>query len=92
MKNDEYEDLLPVGSIVNIRLDERLYMILGYFGVSDKDHNVYDYIAVEYPYGYVGNKMTMFNKKYIKRIIHKGYETDDIEKLFEKVSSDQEGE
>ena len=76
------DELLPVGSIVNIRFSKDKYMILGYY-VNDRDTKErYDYIAVEYPIGLTSlNDVAGFSASRVKKVLHKGLETDNSKKF-----------
>ncbi len=74
MKYNINKDFLPVGTVVKIRFDLSEFVIIGYKIVEAGTKKVYDYAAVEYPYGYVGNeKVAMFNKDIIKKVVNIGY-------------------
>lgn len=78
------KELLPVGSIVNIRLSKEKYMIMGFYTKDANTNEIYDYSAVVYPYGLVNlNDVTMFNKDLIKKVVYRGLDSEE-DKLFKE--------
>ena len=74
MKYNINKDFLPVGTVVKIRFDLSEYVIIGYKIIESGTKKVYDYAAVEYPYGFIGNeKIAMFNKNIVKKVVNMGY-------------------
>ncbi len=74
---------LPVGSIVTVRKEEGLFMIIGYESEAE-NHDKYDYCLVEYPFGYKGNENILFlNKDYIKEVRFEGFKTKSFDNLNE---------
>lgn len=85
MDNNE---LLPVGSIVNIRFSKGKYMIIGFYTKDANTNEIYDYSAVVYPYGLINlNDVTMFNKDLIKKVVYRGFDSEE-DKLFKDKLND----
>lgn len=70
-------DLLPVGSIVRLKNGIKKIMIFGVKQQSE-DHVEYDYIAVLYPEGNLGQKgKFLFNHEDIEEVVFRGFEDDE---------------
>ena len=67
-------NLLPCGSVVQLKEAQRKLMIIG-IGVRDGNTNrEFDYVAVPYPEGYLGQEyMFLFNRGDIENIDFLGY-------------------
>jgi len=79
-----YLELLPVGSIVKIKSDEKKYMIYSY---NDSG----DYIIYMYPYGDTygpeeGSKTIKINE--IEEVIFKGYESNERSEFLKMINSE----
>ena len=84
MKIDK--DFLPVGTVVKLRLEDRMFMIVGYYGTNKTTKKVYDYIGVYYPFGFEGEEnLLTFNRSYVKEILHMGYENERFVKFKEEL-------
>ena len=84
MEYDMNKDLLPVGTIVKIRLSKQEYMIMGFYIKNPDSDKVYDYSAVIYPEGLMSlDDVVVFDRDYIKKVVHLGY-VDDEEIKFKK--------
>ena len=81
---------LPIGSIVMLKNDIVLYMIVGY--LNKKDGEIKDYISISFPYGFVSTlAINCFNNEDIERLVFQGYK-DDKHKIFnEKIINLKEG-
>ena len=65
-------DFLPVGSIVKLKNQDELIMIITRTGIVEG--KVIDYIGVLYPYGYIPSANAIyFNESDIEEIIFEGY-------------------
>ena len=66
------KDYLPVGSVVELDSLDRKAVIMGIMPqLADK---AYDYIAVPYPEGYIGQEnLLVFNQEKIKEVVFTGY-------------------
>lgn len=83
---------LPIGSIVKLKNDNKLYMILGYYSLEYHNGiNIYDYVACSYPEGLlIKNNMISFNHEDISTTIFIGYETDAFVKLKNSLENEEE--
>ena len=94
---DLSKDLLPVGTIVNIRFSTTKYMILGYFTIDGNSGKRYDYSAVSFPQGLVDlDDAVAFDRSYVKSVARMGYISDEYKEytkdLLEEVRLlDEEG-
>lgn len=69
------EELLPIGSVVNIFDFEHRLMIIGIKQVNLEDNHEYDYVAIPYPEGQIGiESQVLFNNKDISYISFIGYQ------------------
>lgn len=65
---------LPAGSVVSLDGAEKKLLIIGSAVERENDKNVYDYIGVPYPEGYVDSEtMFLFMAKDIKEVHFIGY-------------------
>ena len=86
MKDSQENELLPVGSIVKIRLSKEFFVIVGFYPIEKDTEKMYDYIAVRYPYGFAGNdSFTFFNKDLVRKVIKVGYESKEDKDFKEKL-------
>jgi len=84
MKIDK--DFLPVGTVVKLRFENRMFMIVGYFGNNNTTKKPCDYIGVYYPFGFEGEKeLLTFNREYVKEVLHMGYEDERFAKFKEEL-------
>lgn len=74
--------LLPVGSIVRLKKAVRKAAIMGYMqtiatpGGSDRQKEIYDYMAVPYPEGFLGKgSVFLFNEEDIEEVCFRGYDS-----------------
>lgn len=72
-------DLLPIGSIVKLKNDERLLMIYGVLQKTvTEPEKVFDYAGVSYPEGnFMPGSHKLFNTEDIAEIRFRGYEDDE---------------
>lgn len=69
------EKYMPIGSIVTLKEEDKLIMIMGFNYAIDG--NNYDYIACEYPFGVdYSHGLVGFMHEQIERIYHIGYVND----------------
>ena len=69
---ESVKEYLPIGTVVMLEKDIMLYMIVGYFNRINEE-NVYDYIAVGYPYGLVAmESLFYFNHENVDEVIQMG--------------------
>ncbi|MDO5132772.1 MAG: DUF4176 domain-containing protein [Eubacteriales bacterium] len=74
------KELLPVGSIVKLTGATKKAAIMGYFQKisSDGSRDVYDYMAVPYPEGFLGKgSVFLFNEEDIGEVCFRGYESNE---------------
>ena len=75
---EKLNQLLPIGSIVLLRNAKKRLMITGVFPIQTEEEEVYDYIAVIYPEGYIGPRSNyVFNHGDIEEILFKGYDDEE---------------
>ena len=76
--NNNVKDLLPIGSIVLLKGASKKIMIIGVKSTDITTNEVYDYLAVPYPEGYISDKCTFFVKhEAIDKVFFKGFEDDE---------------
>lgn len=63
------DDLLPIGSVVNILDFEHRLMIVGIKQINLDDNHEYDYIGVPYPEGQIGiESQVLFNNQDVTNV------------------------
>ena len=80
---NEMKDLLPVGSIVLLKGGVKKTVIIGVLQVSEENpEEMYDYIGVPYPEGYLGeDNACLFQQENINDVIFRGYENPEREEM-----------
>lgn len=69
-------ELLPIGSVVNIGMVEQAVMIYGRMQEQD-EKKMWDYVACPYPQGHLSDDTNVFfNHERITDIIFKGFESE----------------
>lgn len=70
-----FEELLPIGSVVLLQGGTKKLMIIGIKPVAaEKPNEVYDYIGVVYPEGFLSNEHNfLFNHADINDVVFIGY-------------------
>lgn len=69
------KNLLPVGSVVLLKDATKKLMIIGILQVKPDEEKLYDYLAVPFPEGYIGETNNfLFCHEDINDIIFTGYE------------------
>jgi hypothetical protein len=83
----DIKNLLPIGSVVLLKNGAKKLMITGVLQKSlQDDEQVFDYIGVLYPEGYINPEMQfLFNQENITDVIYKGYENPEREELLVKL-------
>ena len=72
---------LPIGTIVFIKEDIVMHMIVGYLS-KDKEGKLYDYISIPFPYGMLSvETVSPFNTNDIEKVIFNGYKNDTFTEL-----------
>ena len=75
---EKLNQLLPIGSVVLLKKKKKRLMITGVFPIQTEEEEVYDYIAVIYPEGYIGPRSNyVFNHGDIEEILFKGYDDEE---------------
>lgn len=68
------KNLLPAGSVVLLKNATKKVMIIGVLQIKADEHKMYDYLAVPYPEGYLGDgKNFLFNHEDILDVVFQGY-------------------
>lgn len=73
-------ELLPLGSIVQAEGTDRKLMIIGRtlaVSPNGKSPELYDYAAVVYPYGLMGDAVVYFNHESITNVVFLGFVDDE---------------
>lgn len=84
---------LPIGSIVELKNNDKKFMITGYFSLEcDDSIKIYDYVGYLYPEGLLlKNNNYSFNHEEIVKVIFNGYVSDEynvlIANLLDKISN-----
>ena len=81
--------LLPIGTVVLLKNSTKRVMITGVAQVSSEDNSdVYDYIGVLYPEGYMSpDKNYLFNRDQIDKLYFIGYQDDEGLQFKEKADT-----
>lgn len=84
---DNIKELLPIGSVVLLENALKKVMIIGIKPVNKETEVEYDYIAVMYPEGYMGNQGSfLFNHSDITDVVFHGYSNPERERFIEAVA------
>lgn len=72
---------LPIGSVVGVKNDSRRLLIIGRQVYADSNRVVRDYVALEYPNGFIDaeDKFILFDRPDIEVVYHYGY-VDEVER------------
>lgn len=84
---EEKIELLPLGSVVIVKGNIKKLVVIAR-GLVTKvagQMKLFDYGAVLYPEGLLGDEIVYFNHKDIKKIIHNGYSDDDDKQMVENI-------
>lgn len=85
---EKMKELLPVGTVVITRMSKKKIIIIGTFQIQSEKHQVYDYMGVFYPEGFIGLEgCVLFQHQDIQEVIFKGYEDREREVFIEFFSS-----
>ena len=72
------EGLLPIGSVVLLEKSSKRMMIIGYLQQQVDTQQVWDYVGLPYPEGYMGSERTyLFNHDQITRLFAIGYQDEE---------------
>lgn len=80
-----FKELLPIGSIVLLKEASKKLMIIGIKPVKESNPNeVFDYIGVVYPEGFLSNNHNfLFNHDAINDVIFRGYSNPERDNFIE---------
>lgn len=82
------EELLPIGSIVNVLDYEHRIMIIGIKQINLDDNHEYDYVGIPYPEGQVGiESQVIFNNEDISYISFIGYQDSEYLSYLEQIKN-----
>lgn len=71
------KEMLPLGTVVALDEKERIKMVIAGYYMKKQDGKTYDYVGVLYPYGMaMENATALFDEGQIKKVLHRGYETE----------------
>jgi len=83
---NDVRELLPIGSVVRLKGAEKCLMIFGIRQTDNKAKREYDYVAVMYPEGNLGENLRfMFDHNDIEEIVFKGYENEEFKGFLSKL-------
>ena len=69
-----YKDLLPIGSVVQLKDTEAKLVITGRIISDERMERIFDYVGVLYPLGIsADNDQYFFNRETIETVYHVGY-------------------
>ena len=72
------KELLPIGSVVLLKNATKKLMVIGILPVRPEEKAIFDYLAVPYPEGYLGEGSSfLFNHEDILDVIFTGYANPD---------------
>lgn len=83
-----FEKLLPIGSVVLLRGGTKKLMIIGIKPVAaEKPDEIYDYIGVVYPEGFLSNEYNfLFNHGDICDVVFTGYHNVEREEFMQALN------
>ena len=77
------EQLLPIGTVVRAKLDEKssaTLMIAGYFPKDERTGKLYDYATILYPFGMdIQPNISMIDEDIIENVVFEGYMDEDAQ-------------
>ena len=72
------EGLLPIGSVVLLEKSTKRMMVIGYLQQQADTQQIWDYVGLPYPEGYMGSERTyLFNHGQIERLFSMGYQDEE---------------
>lgn len=81
------QGLLPLGSILKMKVSEAVLMIVGYYPINREKKHVYKYMAVAFPYGVTDTGNVMFlDESDIEKVIRRGYENTESTEFLNRLS------
>ena len=88
MKGEEFEGVLPVGSVVLLEESTKKLMILGYLQSmeGDSEQKIYDYCGCLFPEGYMSaDQVYLFDHEQIEEIFFLGYQDQEEQEFASRV-------
>ena len=80
----EENEIIPLGSIVELKTIKDYVMLIGIDQVTDGQK--YDYCGCVHPFGFLGlDKLLLFNADQIEKVIFKGYYDEKAKEHYEDV-------
>ena len=89
-----FKKLLPIGSVVLLKEGTKKLMIIGIKPVTaEKPDEIYDYIGVVYPEGFLSNEYNfLFNHDDINDVVFTGYNNPERENFIKVIAEAYEKE
>ncbi len=80
--------LLPIGSVIKLKDEEKKIMITGFYVISKKDqNNIYDYIGCLFPEGiFSSQRNIIFNHEQISDVCFRGFVDEEEIKFKDKLN------
>lgn len=77
----------PIGTVVKLRLDDSLLIMIAGYLPKQKDSRPFDYFGVPFPFGMLDeSKYICFDRNAIVEVVHKGYCDAECKKVLEGLS------
>lgn len=85
----ENKDYLPLGSVVYLHNGFKKVLIIARGVILNNEGNqvIFDYGAVQYPEGLMGDEIAYFQHESIEKIVFKGFSDDDDEMTVKRINS-----
>lgn len=82
-------DYLPLGSVVYLRKGYKKVLIIarGVIVNYEDDQMIFDYGAVQYPEGLMGDEIAYFQHESIDKVVFKGFSDDDDEMTIKRINA-----
>ncbi len=82
------KDLLPIGSVIQLKGAEKRLMVFGVRQTDRSDKKEYDYIGVLYPEGNIGEQgQFLFNHENIEKVFFRGFEDEERTTFLNRLDS-----
>lgn len=82
----EVNKLLPIGSVALIKGGKKKIMIIGVKQRNKKKDELFDYLAIPYPEGFMAPELTFFvNHDNLEEVYFRGYETEERDVFLENL-------
>ncbi len=87
---EEKNKYLPYGSVVKLKNDSNMYMIIGlqveFTNKTTQERTYYDYLSEIIPQGYVSeDNLSLFNTDDIENVVFVGYYNEKIKSYYEDI-------